>query len=96
MLQLGQYDMLKLSIFNAQGSRVVIVVVRVGAVKIYVAAVEALRKNERQDETQFYYQNWWFSEFHNPPIPLLFNTNILFCWFLFFFNLTLCMNKLRC
>jgi hypothetical protein len=29
-----------------------IVVVQVGAVKIYVAAVEALRKKERQDETQ--------------------------------------------
>ncbi len=25
----------------------------IGAVKIYVATVEALRKNERQDETQF-------------------------------------------
>jgi hypothetical protein len=31
--------------------RVIIVVVQVGAVKIYVAAVEALRKNERGDET---------------------------------------------
>jgi hypothetical protein len=29
------------------------VVVKVGAVKIYVAAVEALRKRGRQDETQF-------------------------------------------
>jgi hypothetical protein len=38
------------SAFNAQGSRVV---VHVGAVKIYAAAVEALRKKERQDETQF-------------------------------------------
>jgi hypothetical protein len=38
--------------FNAQGSRVIIVVVQVGAVKIYVAAVEALRKKERRDETQ--------------------------------------------
>jgi hypothetical protein len=28
------------------------VVVQVEAVKIYVAAVEALRRNERQDETQ--------------------------------------------
>jgi len=28
-------------------------VVLVGAMKIYVAAVEALRKKERQDETQF-------------------------------------------
>jgi hypothetical protein len=40
--------------FNAQGSRLIIVVVQLGAVKIYVAAVEeALRRKERQDETQF-------------------------------------------
>ncbi len=38
---------------NVQGSRLIIVVVQFGAVKIYVATVEALRKNERQDETQF-------------------------------------------
>jgi hypothetical protein len=38
---------------NAQGSRVIIVVVQVGAVKIYVAAVQALRKKETQDETRF-------------------------------------------
>jgi hypothetical protein len=37
----------------AQGSRVIIVVVQVGAVKIYVAAVQELRKKETQDETQF-------------------------------------------
>jgi hypothetical protein len=36
------------SAFNAQGSRLIIVVVQLGAVKIYVAAME-----ERQDETQF-------------------------------------------
>ncbi len=41
------------SAFNAQGSRVIILVVPVGAVKIYVAAVEAFREKERQDETQF-------------------------------------------
>jgi hypothetical protein len=41
------------SAFNAQGSKVIIVVVQVGGVKIYVAAVEALRKKETQDETQF-------------------------------------------
>jgi hypothetical protein len=42
------------SIYNAQGSRPIIVVVQLGAVKIYVtAAVETLRKNERQDETRF-------------------------------------------
>jgi hypothetical protein len=38
--------------FNAQGSRVFIVVLQVGAM-ICVAAVEALRKKERGDETQF-------------------------------------------
>jgi hypothetical protein len=32
------------SAFNAQGSRLIIIVVLVGSVKIYVAAVEALRK----------------------------------------------------
>jgi hypothetical protein len=42
----------KNSAFNAQGSRVIIVVVQGGVVKIYVAAVKALRKKER-DETQF-------------------------------------------
>ncbi len=38
---------------NAQGSRVITVVVQLGAVKIYVAAVEALaqEKRERQDDT---------------------------------------------
>jgi predicted oxidoreductase (fatty acid repression mutant protein) len=49
------------SAFNAQDSRVIIVIVQVGAMKIYVAAVEALKKYERQDETQFklYHQNCW-------------------------------------
>jgi hypothetical protein len=37
--------------------KVIIEVVQVGAVKIYVAAVEALRKKERQDETQFTTKN---------------------------------------
>jgi hypothetical protein len=39
------------SAFNAQWLRVIIVVVQVGTVKICVAALEALRKKERQDET---------------------------------------------
>jgi len=38
------------SAFNAQGWRVIIVAVQVGAVKIYVAAVEVLRTTERQGE----------------------------------------------
>jgi hypothetical protein len=32
------------SAFNTQGTRLIIVVVEVGAVKIYVAAMKALRK----------------------------------------------------
>jgi hypothetical protein len=35
--------------------RGIIVTVEVRAVKIYVAAVEALRKNERQGKTQEFY-----------------------------------------
>ncbi len=39
---------------GAQDSRLIIVVVITGTrVKIYAAAVEALKKKERQDETQF-------------------------------------------
>jgi hypothetical protein len=33
---------------NAQGSRGIIAAVQLGAVKIYVAAVEALKRKERQ------------------------------------------------
>ncbi len=39
--------------FNAQGLTLIIVVVQVGAVKLSLGAVEALRKKERVDETQF-------------------------------------------
>ncbi len=41
------------SAFNTQGSRLIMVVVQVRTVKIYVAAVQALKKKESQDETQF-------------------------------------------
>jgi hypothetical protein len=43
------------SVFNAQGSRVIIVVVQVGALKIFVHSSRggALRTKERQDEAQF-------------------------------------------
>jgi type IV secretory pathway VirB10-like protein len=40
------------AVFNAQGSRAIIVAVKVGAVKIYAVAMDALRKKERQGETQ--------------------------------------------
>jgi hypothetical protein len=79
--------MLKLSI-QYTNLRLIVVVVQLGAVKGYVAAVEALRKKERQDETQFTTKIDGFLSF----IPTL-NANVLF--FRFFFNLTLCMTKLR-
>jgi hypothetical protein len=53
------------STFNAQGSRLIIVVVLVGAVKICAAVVEALRKKERGDETQFGSQLFRFVKFHS-------------------------------
>jgi hypothetical protein len=71
--------MLKLSMkcwnsaFDAQGSRLIIVVVQLGALKIYVAAVEALKRKERQDETQFTTKVDGFFEFH----PSL-NVNVRF------------------
>ncbi len=52
--------------FNVQGSRVIIAIVQIGAVKIYVAAVEVLRKRERQDDTHFTTQSDGFLSF-NPP-----------------------------
>jgi hypothetical protein len=39
------------STFNAQCLRVIIIVVQVGTMKICVAALEAFRKKEGQDET---------------------------------------------
>jgi hypothetical protein len=50
MLQLGKKSW-NLA-FNAPGSRLIKVIIQVKAVKIYVAAVEALRQKERQAETQ--------------------------------------------
>jgi hypothetical protein len=41
------------SAFNARGPRLIVVVIQLGEVKIYVAEVEALRKKDGQDETQF-------------------------------------------
>jgi hypothetical protein len=88
----SQYEMLRLSIkcrnssFNAQGSRLIIVVVLL-AVKIYVAAVS--RSGKRKDKTKF-----------SLPPKIDGFLSFIPCWMLkyffagFFFNLTLCMIKL--
>jgi hypothetical protein len=59
MLKLGTKCWI--SAFNARDSREIIVDVQVRAVKIYVAAVEALRKKERQGETQEPSMVFWVS-----------------------------------
>jgi hypothetical protein len=85
MLKLGRKCWI--SAFNAQGSRGIIVAVQVGAVKIYVAAVQALKKKETQDETQFTTKIDGFLSF--TPLECYSS----FCRV--FLNLTLCMTKLR-
>ncbi len=53
MLKWPRYygNVLFLQVFSE--SKLIRVAVQLGAVKIYVAALEALKKKERQDETQF-------------------------------------------
>jgi hypothetical protein len=64
-----------------KGSRLIIVALKVGAVKIYGATLEALKKKERQGETQFTTK----TEVHAPL-----NANGFFKY-----NLTLFMIKLK-
>jgi hypothetical protein len=70
------------SAFYARGSRLIIVVVQLGAAKIYVTAVEALRQKERQDETQFTTKIDDFLSFI-PPWML-----IMYFFWRFFLNFT--------
>jgi hypothetical protein len=72
MLELGMN-----SVWNAQGLRLIMVVVQFGAVKIYVAASNGgAQEKGKTGWNSVYHQNWWFSEFH----PQL-NANVLFCSF---------------
>ncbi len=64
------------SAFNGQGSRLIIVALQVGAVKICAATVEALKKKERHGETQF------TTKTEVPP-PL--NANVFFFFGVSFF-----------
>jgi hypothetical protein len=49
------------SAFNAQGLQLIIVVVQVGAVKIYVAAVEDVQGKGKPGWNSVWHQNWWKS-----------------------------------
>jgi hypothetical protein len=68
------------SAFNAWDLRLIKVVVQLGAVKTYVAAVEALRKKERQDETQFTTKIDGFLSF--IPRWILMYLLVVFLWIL--------------
>ncbi len=69
------------STFNAQGLRLIIVIVHVNAMKIYVATMEAFRNKEREDETQFTTTVDGFLSFTPLPPPLCGNANVFFCKF---------------
>jgi len=83
-------EMLQLSTkcSNAQGWRLIIVVVQVGAVKNMWQQWRRTRKMKDRDETQFTTEIDDFLSF-TPPL----NGDVLFSCF--FKNLTLCMTKLR-
>jgi hypothetical protein len=68
----------------------IIVVVLLGVVKISVAAVEALRKRERQDETQFTTKIDCVLSFTPSPLMLMYP----FCKFFLFESYPM-MTKLR-
>jgi hypothetical protein len=57
------------SAFNAQDSRLIIVALQLGAVKIYAATLETLKKKERQGETKFTTKT-------EAPLPL--NVNVFY------------------
>jgi len=63
------------SVFNAQGSRLIIVIVQLRAVKIYVVAMEGLRKKETQDETKFTTKIDGFMSFIPPWMPGFFESH---------------------
>jgi hypothetical protein len=63
------------SALNAQGSRLIIIVVHIRAVKIYVAVVEELRK----DRMKLNLPPKLMAFSVSPPPPL--NANVLFCTF---------------
>ncbi len=79
----SQYEMLQLSMkcwnsaFNAQSSRLIIVLVQLGTLNIHVTAVEMLMKKERQGETQFTTKIDSFLSFI-PPWMLLYTFSRFF------------------
>ncbi len=67
-----------ISAFNAQGSRGIIVAVHVGAVKIYVAAVEALRKEKPRWMLMYSFLQVFFES--HPVYDQTQGTRAVFSW----------------
>jgi len=63
------------SAFNAQDSRLIIVIVQLRAVNLYVVAMEALRKKETQDETKLTTKIDGFLSFIPPWMPSFFESH---------------------
>jgi len=88
------------SAFNAQGLRyIIVVVVQVGAVKIYAAAVDALRKKREEGV-----KTGWNSVYHKkmvhfwvstPPLPYPPLLRLMYFLAGYFLNLTRFWTKLR-
>jgi hypothetical protein len=82
------------SAFNAQGSRGIKIAVDVGVVKIYVAAMEALRKKRKRGWNSSLPQKlmvFWDS----PPPPPLSSSNVNVHVCRFFWKFILCTTQLR-
>jgi len=86
MLQL--YEMLKLSIWSTRFETNYSSCTVRSSENICSSRGGAAEEKGKTGWNSVYHQSWWFSEFH-PPL----NANVLLCRF--FFNLTLCMTKLR-
>jgi len=69
---------------NAQGLKIIIVVVQVGVVKIYVATMDGVSQAKGKTRwNSVYHQNWWFSKFHPHWMVMYsfagFNKNFIPC-----------------
>jgi hypothetical protein len=72
--------------FNAQGLKIIIIVVQVGVVKITCSNSQGAQNKWKIEWNSIYHKNWWFFEFH-PSLNVFF--------YKFFFSLNLFMTKLR-
>jgi hypothetical protein len=66
------------SAFNAQGLRLILVVVQFRSSENICSSSGGAQQKGKTGWNSVYHQNWWFFEFH-PPL----NAHVLFCKFFF-------------